>query len=92
MSNVKNENMDDKKVLEQMRTLLHEFRILSGKKPNEPINVFKLKYVNKTLEAANDVLGDDKPYDDFEKFSEEDLPTNSDVLMILSLYLDRMHV
>lgn len=52
----------------------------------------KLKYVNKTLEAANDVLGDDKPYDDFEKFSEEDLPTNSDVLMILSLYLDRMHV
>lgn len=84
--------MDDKKVLEQMRTLLHEFRILSGKKPNDPINVFKLKYVNKTLEAANDVLGDDKPYDDFEKFLEEDLPTNSDVLMILSLYLDRMHV
>ena len=84
--------MDDNKVLEQMRTLLHEFRILSGKKPNDPINVFKLKYVNKTLEAANDVLGDDKPYDDFEKFSEEDLPTNSDVLMILSLYLDRMHV
>lgn len=84
--------MDDKKVLEQMRTLLHEFRILSGKKPNDPINVFKLKYVNKTLEAANDVLDDDKPYDDFEKFSEEDLPTNSDVLMILSLYLDRMHV
>lgn len=84
--------MDDKKVLDQMRTLLHEFRILSGKKPNNPINVFKLKYINKTLEAANDVLGDDKPYDDFEKFSEEDLPTNSDVLMILSLYLDRMHV
>lgn len=84
--------MDDKKVLEQMKTLLHEFRILSGKKPNDPINVFKLKYVNKTLEAANDVLGDDKPYDDFENFSEEDLPTNSDVLMILSLYLDRMHV
>ena len=84
--------MDDKKVLEQMRTLLHEFRILSGKKPNDPINVFKLKYVNKTLEAANDVLGDDKPYVDFENFSEEDLPTNSDVLMILSLYLDRMHV
>lgn len=84
--------MDDKKVLEQMRTLLHEFRILSGKKPNDPINVFKLKYINKTLDAANDVLGDDKPYDDFENFSEEDLPTNSDVLMILSLYLDRMHV
>lgn len=84
--------MDDKKILEQMRTLMHEFRILSGKKPNDPINVFKLKYANKTLMAANDVLGDDKPYDDFEKFSEEDLPTNSDVLIILSLYLDRMHV
>ena len=82
--------MNNKQVLDQVGTLKHEFGILSGKKPNDPINVFKLKYVNKALEAANDVLGDDKPYDDFEKFSEEDLPTNSDVLMILSLYLDRM--
>lgn len=51
--------MNNKDILEQVRTLKHEFGILSGKKPNDPINVFKLKYVNKTLKAANDVLGDE---------------------------------
>ena len=71
-----------------IRTLKFEFRELSSKKPNDQVNTFKLKYVNQAIEAANEVLQDNKPYADFDKFSEEDLPTNSDVLMMLSLYLD----
>ena len=82
--------METKKVLEQVRTLKYEFRTLSSKKPNEPLNNFKVKYVNQTLADANAVLGDDKPYENFELFSDEELPTNSDVLMMLSLYLDRL--
>lgn len=82
--------METKKVLEQVRTLKYEFRALSSKKPNEPLNNFKVKYVNQTLADANAVLGDDKPYENFELFSDEELPTNSDVLMMLSLYLDRL--
>lgn len=38
--------METKKVLEQVRTLKYEFRALSSKKPNEPLNNFKVKYVN----------------------------------------------
>lgn len=75
-------------VLSLIRTLRFEFRELSSKKPNDQVNTFKLKYVNQALEEANELLKDNKPYADFDKFDEEDLPTNSDVLMMLSLYLD----
>lgn len=82
--------METKKVLDQVRTLKYEFQTLSGKKPNDVVNEFKVKYVNQTLTDANLVLGEDKPYKNFELFNEDELPTNSDVLMILSLYLDRL--
>lgn len=78
------------KVLDQIRTLKFEFLTLSSKKPNDTVNQFKLKYVNLSLKAANDLLKEEKPYEDFETFEEDNLPTNSDVLMMLSLYLDRL--
>ena len=46
--------------------------------------------MNLSLKAANDLLKEEKPYEDFETFEEDNLPTNSDVLMMLSLYLDRL--
>ena len=82
--------MSNNKVLEQIRTLKFEFQTLSSKKPNDTVNLFKLKYVNISLKAANDLLKEEKPYEDFETFEEDNLPTNSDVLMMLSLYLDRL--
>lgn len=82
--------MEVKNVLEQVSTLKYEFKALSSKKPNDVLNKFKVKYVNQTLADANEVLRENKPYKDFEKFNDEELPTNSDVLMILSLYLDKL--
>ena len=77
-------------VLSLIRTLRFEFRELSSKKPNDQVNTFKLKYVNQAIKEANELLKDNKPYKDFVEFKEEDLPTNSDVLMILSIYLDTL--
>lgn len=82
--------MEEKDVLNQVRTLKYEFQALSSKKPNDPLNNFKVKYVNRTLADANMVLGEHKPYKDFDQFCDEELPTNSDVLMMLSLYLDKL--
>ena len=79
---------NSKHVLSLIRTLKFEFKELSSKKPNDQVNAFKLKYVNQAIEAANEILKSDKPYTDFVKFNEEELPTNSDVLMMLSIYLD----
>ena len=77
-------------VLSLIQTLRFEFRELSSKKPNDQVNTFKLKYVNQAIKDANELLKDNKPYKDFVEFKEEDLPTNSDVLMILSIYLDAL--
>lgn len=60
---------------------------LSSKKPDETLNSFKVKRINILLEKANTLLGELRPYDDFDTFSEDLLPSNSDALMILELYL-----
>ncbi|WP_371334137.1 hypothetical protein [Klebsiella quasipneumoniae] len=52
------------------------------------MNKFKLKFVNKLLSQSNDYLGEMyKPFDDFDSFDEDDIPQNSDVVFILSQYL-----
>lgn len=61
---------------------------LSSKKPDEILNLFKVKRINLLLEQANTLLKELKPYYDFETFTEDLLPSNSDVLMILELYLE----
>lgn len=72
-------------------SIKNDIALLSSKKPGEQLNKFKIKYVNDVLVKVNELIGKDKPYDDFELFDEVDLPTNSDALMIVNLYLNGMH-
>lgn len=68
-----------------------EMSILSKKNPNDAINTFKLKFINTMLKAANQLLKDGyMPFDDFTIFSEDEIPTNSDVVFILSPYLSAL--
>ncbi len=68
-----------------------EISILSKKSQNDVLNTFKLKLVNQVLSQSNQVLGKDyRPFSDFEKFKEEDIPSNSDVALVLSQYLNCM--
>ena len=77
------------KIQTQLQGLHSEIGSLTKKSPNDSLNLFKLKFVNQTLNESNKVLGNNyKPFDDFEIFDENDLPTNSDVTMILSQYLN----
>lgn len=64
--------------------------LLSSKKPSDQLNKFKIKYINDVLAKVNTLIGGDKPYDDFDVFDEVALPTNSDALMIINLYLNGM--
>lgn len=77
------------KIQTQSRVLYEEIGALSKKAPNDAVNKFKLKFINQTLQVANMLLGDEyKPFREFELFDDEaDLPTNSDVSMILAQYL-----
>ena len=76
------------KLVKQIKNLISEFSVLSKKKPDDAVNKFKIKLINPVLEVANYFISDKKykPFAEFELFNEDDLPTNSDVLVILSQY------
>ena len=73
----------------QLSGLYKEITELSKKKPNDAINTFKLKFVNEIIECSNELLGDKyKPFSSFDVFNEDDLPTNSDVVVVLAQYIN----
>src|SRR5215210_7552301 len=77
------------KVKAQLQQLQNEVSALSKTKTDGPINKFKLTFINEKLAETNTILtGDFKPFKDFAQFDLDELPTNSDVVMILSQYLD----
>lgn len=72
----------------QIKNMYNELSVLSKKSPNGAINKFKLNFINQLIEEANQFLKDRyKPFADFEKFEEDDMPFNSDVVMIISQYI-----
>lgn len=73
----------------QLQQLHNEISLLSKSKPDNPINKFKLEFINEALATANVILtADFKPFKDFAIFNADEMPTNSDVVMILSQYID----
>jgi hypothetical protein len=76
------------KLQAQLEGLHNEISALSKKSQNDALNKFKLKFVNKIIADSNELLGENyKPFSDFETFEENDMPTNSDVAMMLTQYL-----
>ena len=72
----------------QVLSVYDEISLLSKKNPNDAINKFKLKLINKLLQESNVFLTQKyKPFEDFALFDEDDIPQNSDVVFILSQYL-----
>ena len=72
----------------QIKGIYSELCVLSKKSPDGAINKFKLKFVNRLLIIANQILGEKYiPFSDFSKFNEDDIPTNSDVILIVSQYI-----
>lgn len=78
------------KIQTQIKGLYNEIGILSKKNPNDAVNKFKLNFINQSLNEANKLLADKKPYADFDSFDEDDTPTTSDVVMILEQYYAAM--
>jgi hypothetical protein len=72
----------------QLISVYEEISLLSKKNPNDAVNKFKLRFLNKLLDDSNKFLTDEyKPYEEFNIFDEDDMPQNSDVVFILSQYL-----
>lgn len=72
----------------QLLSVYEEISLLSKKSPNDAVNKFKLKFVNKLLVDSNEFLGKKyRPFDEFDSFDEDDVPQNSDVVFVLSQYI-----
>lgn len=79
------------KVEGQLHSFMQEIGVISKKKPDGAMNKFKLKYINQAVVTANGLLGEShRPFNDFEKFDEDDMPTASDVVTMLAQYLRSM--
>jgi hypothetical protein len=80
------------KTEEQLESFFEEFSILSKKKPDGPLNTFKVDLLNHTIGNANGFLeGDYLPFPSFSQFGSTSLPTASDVVTILAQYLRSMN-
>lgn len=81
---------DLEKLIGQLQGSHIEISILAKKAPNDGLNLFKLKLVNSILAKGNSILtGHYKPLENFATFDESSLPTNSDVTMVLALYIEQ---
>lgn len=71
-------------------SLAKSFSVLSSKKPGDILNDFKLTQINSVLADCNAILGEQKPNVDFNLFDTAILPLNSDVYIVLNLYVTAM--
>ena len=77
------------KLIGQLRGLHEEIGLLAKKSQNDAVNAFKLRLINKIVGSANAILRPNYlPFDDFEAFDTDDMPTNSDVALVLAQYLE----
>lgn len=80
-----------KKILNQLEGLHQEISALSKKSASDALNAFKLKLVNQVIDETNKILGNQyKPFPDFDHFDDDELPSNSDVALVLSQYVNSM--
>lgn len=77
------------KIIGQLQGAHTEISLLAKKSPADSLNPFKMKLINNVIKASNEVLGTKyKPFDHFDQFEADDLPSNSDVTMILAQYME----
>lgn len=81
------ENLE--KLVGQLQGLHSEITVLAKKAPNDAVNTFKLGLINRVVASANKVLGPNHlPFDDFAGFDADDLPSTSDVALVLAQYME----
>ena len=81
------------RVRSQLEAFHREFEGLAKKTANSALNPFKLKIDNQAVADANAVLGEEfLPIRGFTQFTDEELPSNSDVSMVLAQYLEALEV
>lgn len=73
-----------------LQSAFHEVKEFSKKKQDELLNVKKVKMINRLLGKAKEVLKNESTVDYLDLLDEEDLPTYSDAVLVMSQYTSAM--
>jgi hypothetical protein len=73
-----------------LKSAFNEVKEFSKKKQDEELNVKKVKMINRLLEKAKEILKDEPTVDFLEILDENELPTNSDAVLIMSQFISAM--
>ena len=80
---------------ETISPLLHsafdEVKEFSKKKQDELLNAKKVKMINRLLEKAKVVLKKEPTVDFLDLLDENELPSNSDAVLVISQYISALH-
>lgn len=63
-----------------------ELKEFSKKKPDEPLNKFKVKNINRVLKQIKEILNDEPTSEFLDLLDDETLPTNSDAILIIGQF------
>lgn len=73
-------------VSELLSTSYHEIKELSKKKPNDPLNEFKVNKINKVLNVIKELLANEPTAMFLDLLDNDNIPSNSDVALVLGEY------
>ena len=86
---ISKEDVDQYELLTPLlESTYREISELSKKKPDAPLNAFKIKMINRILEPLKELLKNETIIQYLDILDTDDLPSNSDVVIILSQYIE----
>lgn len=71
---------------ELLESIYLEMKEFSKKKPDEPLNKFKVKNVNRVLEQVKGILKNEPTNSFLDILDDESLPTNSDAILVIGQF------
>ena len=86
------QNIKDYKLLKDMlHSQRKEFDLLSKKKADGQLNPMKIKMANRVLEPLKELFKHEKSHKFLDTLNEDEMPTYSDVALIISQYETAIH-
>lgn len=74
-----------------LKSAFDEVKEFSKKKQDEELNIKKVKMINRLLEKAKEILKDEPTVEYLELLDEDELPSNSDAVLIMSQFISAMN-
>lgn len=69
-----------------LESIYNEMKEFAKKKPDEPLNKFKVKMINRVLEQIKEIMKNEPTNEFLDLLDEDALPSNSDSILIIGQF------